>query len=321
MFRGAIVIDGHADILYQMGCRRCSYYDPAAPLHQSYAHLAASGVDLQVFVTFVDPDRAPGEQLYKVLNRLHAYRSEVERPDAVRTVLTAADLRALAADREAGGRARHALLSVEGADALNGEMAVLDTWFRLGVRLVGLTWNGANCLADGVGELRGAGLTNFGRDVVRRMQTLGMLVDVSHLSPRGVSDVLEMAEKPVVASHSNAQSVHRHRRNLDDGQIRAVAAGGGLVGATFVPAFIGDRQPVNSDDLLRHIDRMLTVAGPDAVGLGSDFDGIEETPSDLRNGSDYPILLNKLEEHFGVDVARKVMGGNWFRVLSQTLPA
>jgi membrane dipeptidase len=256
-----------------------------------------------------------------VLESLDRFRRDVERPGIVETILTRSDLNRMESGLREGDATRYALLSVEGAEAIDGRMAVLEAWFRLGVRLVGLTWNGANCVADGVGELRGGGLTGFGREVVARMQELGMVVDVSHLSVRGVSDVLDMTVRPVVASHSNALSVHRHRRNLDDDQIRGIAATGGLVGATFVPAFIASAETVTVDDLLRHVDHLLTVAGPDAVGLGSDFDGIETTPQGLRGGADYPALLDALQTRYGDDVCHKLYGANWLRVLSAVLPA
>ncbi|MCI0183661.1 dipeptidase [Sulfoacidibacillus ferrooxidans] len=315
MFNGKWVVDGHADILYRMGEEKLAFYDEDNALHQNYRHLQASGVDLQVFVTFIEPDVTASEQLFKVLDSLHRFRSEVERSDTIQAVLTTQDMQ-----RVLHSEMKGAILSLEGADALNGRMSVLYTLFQLGVRLIGLTWNGSNCVADGVGESRGAGLTQFGRDVVKTMRTLGMVVDVSHLAPRGVWDVLDLYQGPVVASHSNAMAVFAHRRNLTDDQIRAIAASGGVIGATFVPSFIGSSEVLTTDDLLKHIDHLLNVAGEDAVALGSDFDGIETTLRDLRNGSDYPHLLQKIERNYGSRVLAKVAGENWLRVYSQVLP-
>ncbi len=316
MYNGQWVVDGHADILYRMEGEGLGFYDPDSKLQQSFSHMAASGIDVQVFVTFVEPRLTPSEQLYKVLASLDRFYREVAKPGIIAPVFSAHDLQAVL---QSGQRA--ALLSLEGADALNGQIGVLHALFRLGVRLIGLTWNGANSVADGVGEARGAGLSQFGRDVVRTMRSLGMVVDVSHLAERGVWDVLDIYGGPVVASHSNAAAIHAHRRNLSDDQVRGIAATGGIVGATFVPGFIGDKNVLASEDLLRHIDHLLTVAGPDGVALGSDFDGIDTTLADLRNGSDYPLLLEKLERRYGSEVLTKVAGGNWLRVFSQILPA
>lgn len=316
MYKGIFTIDGHADILYRMGEEQLSFYDTNSPLHQSYQHLLASHVDLQVFVTFVMPTIKPSEQLYQVLSSLHRFHRDVERADTVSAIYTASDLQRFASSPKGIG----ALLSLEGADALNGEVAVLHALFALGVRLIGLTWNGANCVADGVGEERGAGLTQFGRTVVQEMQSLGMVVDVSHLAPRGVWDVLQISSKPIIASHSNAQEVHRHRRNLTDEQIAAIAATGGVVGATFVPAFVGNGDSLKMDDLLRHIDHLLEVAGPTGVALGSDFDGIDQTLLDLRGGADYPRLYERLEARYGLQVLQNLAGGNLLRVFLETLP-
>jgi len=317
MHNGVFTVDGHADILYRMGEEKLSFYDPDSTLHQSYRQLKASGVDLQVFVTFVMPTVTPGEQLYQVLASLHRFAVDVKRDDRICQVTTVEQLDGFMANQN--GRIG-AVLSLEGADALNGEVSVLHALFALGVRLLGLTWNGSNCLADGVGETRGAGLTQFGRTTVATMQRLGMVVDVSHLCARGVWDVLDMTQKPVIASHSNAQAVFLHRRNLTDDQIGAIAQTGGVVGATFVPSFIGDSDMLSTDDLLRHVDHLLTVAGEDGVSLGSDFDGIERTLTNLRTGADYPRLYDLLQTRFGPAVFAKIAGGNLVRVLRQTLP-
>ncbi|KYP82161.1 dipeptidase [Ferroacidibacillus organovorans] len=314
MFQGNRVVDGHADILYRMGHDHLSFGDPDSGLHQSYEKLKASGVDLQVFVTFVEPALSSGEQLYEVFASLKRFYDEVV-PKGISPVLSAADIARL---RESDSNPIFGLLSVEGAECLDRRISVLDGLYRMGVRLVGLTWNGQNCLADGVGESRGGGLTQFGFEVVQRMNQLGMVIDVSHLSVQGVWDVLETSSAPVIASHSNAMRVHAHRRNLTDDQIRAIARSGGLIGATFVPPFLAEKD-ASIDDVMRHIDHLLTIAGEDAVGLGSDFDGIDEGPVGLRDGRSYPVLLERLYRTYGDPVAKKIAGESWLRVLETVL--
>src|SRR5690606_30161839 len=123
--------------------------------------------------------------------------------------------------------------------ALAGSVEILRIFYRLGVRAVGLTWNYRNELADGQAEAEsGGGLTRAGRAVVREMERLGMLIDVSHLSDASFEQVLEVAEGPVFASHSNARRICRHPRNLTDEQIRAIAARGGVIGINFAPQFL-----------------------------------------------------------------------------------
>ncbi len=314
MYRGLKVLDGHADILYRMETEGLSFYDADSKLQQSAAKLQKSGIDVQVFVTYVDPSFTPSEQLYKVLSSLHRFHTDVEKNGAVELVTTSGDIEKLIASRTTG-----AILSLEGADAINGQIAVLHALYRLGIRWIGITWNGANSLADGVGEERGAGLTNFGKEAVAEMQRLGIVVDVSHLAWRGVEDVLSMTKKPMVASHSNAHAVYPHRRNLPDELIQGIVQSGGTVGVTFVPHFIGGNESQSIDDLILHMEHLLRVAGPDGVALGSDFDGITETLVNLKNGEDYPALLDRLIDEFGMEIAKKVAGENLLRVLRNTI--
>ncbi len=315
MVNGWQVVDGHADILYRMGKEALSFDDANSPLQQGALRLERSGVDVQVFATFIEPHLTPCEQLYRVFASLYRFRREIEAQGVWKAVTSVAEM-----DERLRQEGKCAFLSLEGADALNGEIAVLDALFRAGVRWLGLTWNGANCLADGVGEERGAGLTEFGKEVIVEMQRLGMVVDVSHLAWRGVEDVLQRSNRPVVASHSNAHAVFPHRRNLPDELLQGIAASGGTVGMTFVPQFVGYRDHLAVDDLLPHIEHLLRVAGVDGVAFGSDFDGIEETLVDLRSGEDYPQFVDRLIKEFGEQTARKMAGENLLRVLRTTLP-
>lgn len=165
---------------------------------------------------------------------------------------------------------------------------------RLGVRLISLTWNQRNALADGAGEdPGGGGLSRAGREMVREMNRVGIVVDVSHLSEAGFWDVLEASSCPVVASHSNCRALASHRRNLSDGQIRALAMVGGVQGITYVRDFLG-----SGEDLERvadHIGYALDVVGDDRhTGLGSDFDGVEVPVAGLEDVTHLPALADVL---------------------------
>lgn len=307
------LLDAHADILYRMETERLSFTDPSSPLHLSFPNMVRAGIDLQIFALFVDPPYTPHEHLSKLLAYIDTFRTEICRPHLMAPVYTCSDI-----ERNVVSGRKSALLSVEGADFLTGDLRQLRILYSLGVRAMGLTWNNGNAVADGVGERVDRGLTPFGREVVREMNRLGMVVDVSHLAPRGVWDVLELSDAPVIASHSNAKAVCQHRRNLDDEQIKGIAGNGGVIGVTFVPDFIGEGK-VTIAHLLRHIDHLLNVAGEDHVGLGSDFDGIDETMADLRSGADYPKLIEALAREFGDETTAKICGLNFLRVLKQVL--
>jgi len=212
-----------------------------------------------------------------------------------------------------------ALLAIENSDALEGSLNVLRMLFKLGVRAIGLTHNPRSLAADGVGEARtGGGLTSFGVQLIEEMNRLGILVDLAHMSEKGFWDALEVSKKTVIVSHGNCKALCDHRRNLSDDQIKGLAAKGGVAGVTFVPDFVDARTP-SVQRLLDHIDHIVRVAGIDYVGIGSDFDGggtLLKDPTALPE-----ISRGLLEKGYSEEEAKKILGGNFLRVLSQVLPA
>lgn len=309
-----LLIDGHADILYRMEKENLDFHQDRTHLHLNYNRLCEAGIDLQVFVLFTEDFLTPDEQLRSVLGMIDLFYHRVCVDGKMRPVLSKVDLNK---NLELG--LRSGLLSIEGGGCLGHDLGVLRMMYRLGVRAMGLTWNNGNSIADGCGAEEDRGLTPFGRDVVREMNRLGMVVDVSHLAVKGFWDVIEETNAPIIASHSNARAIHDHRRNLDDDQIRAVIKTGGTVGLTYVPYFLADKENVTIQDLLRHADHILSLGGENHLALGSDFDGIGHTMVDLRHGGDYPRLQEALVKAYGDTVARKIMGENFKRVLLDVL--
>jgi membrane dipeptidase len=163
------------------------------------------------------------------------------------------------------------MLHLEGLAPVGESPAVLDLLYRLGVRSAQLTWNGRNAIASGVGVSSGRrGMTAFGRDLIDRLNHLGIVIDLAHLNPEGVEDVLTISSAPVVCTHSNARALCDHPRNLEDDQIRAIVATGGMVGVVAYGEFIDPVEPT-LERLLDHIDYMVGLVGTDNVGVGSDF--------------------------------------------------
>ena len=171
-----------------------------------------------------------------------------------------------------------AFLSVEGAHSLNCDLDQLRLAYDRGVRAVNLTWNNPNLLSGTNCQERSRGLSGQGRAFVREMERLGMLVDVSHLSDPGFWDVLEMARRPVIASHSNARAVCPHRRNLTDRQFQILRDKGGLVGLNFCVHFLREDSNAHFEDLLRHADHFWSLGGETTLCLGSDYDGTDVPP-------------------------------------------
>lgn len=161
--------------------------------------------------------------------------------------------------------------SIESGAALNGDLDNINRFSELNFKMMGLVWNGENELGSGPNSQKG--LTEFGKNAVRRMEEVGMIVDCSHLNDRGFDDLLETAQKPFVASHSNLRACCDHPRNLTDRQFQEIVRRGGLCGINLFSRFIDEENTGSKERLLRHIDRMLELGGEDVIAWGGDFDG------------------------------------------------
>lgn len=227
-------------------------------------------IDVRVAALFVDGSHLPERPLRRALDMYAAFSRDVAETPALELATSADDLAA------ARSNDRHTfVLGMEGAEPLMGDLRLLDVFYDLGLRLLTLTHSRRNAAADGCfyEEKRSGtpgGLTEFGVDVVERLDELGVVLDVSHLNRQGFRDVVEFAPGPFVASHSNCTAVHDHPRNVTDDQIRAVADAGGVVGLTPVADFVDPEDP-DLDDFLDHVDHAVSVAGVEHVGFGFDF--------------------------------------------------
>lgn len=204
------------------------------------------------------------------------------------------------------------LLTLEGASPLINNINNLYAFYNLGVRLITLTWNHRNFVADGVGEESDYGITNFGKEVVATMEQLGMIVDVSHLNETGFYHLCDIATKPFIASHSNANTISPHKRNLKDEQINEILNRGGFIGLNFYSKFIdesGDRN-ILIDKFLRNVDYMLNLGCENILGLGADFDGIDDSP--FANVLAYQEIAELLSNELKLDdaIIEKIMYKN-----------
>lgn len=315
LHRESVVVDAHCDTLTAMPeqNRRLGEYSGGGQL--DLPRLKTGGIKMQFFAAFVAPEFKT-RAARRTLELIDLFHREMEenKKDIQHVKSQAEIMKALHSGKIA------ALLSVEGGEALEGSIGVLRMLHRLGVRSLTLTWNGRNELGDGVGEERtGGGLTSFGAAVVEEINRLGMLADVSHLSEKGFWDVLKVSRQPVIASHSNCKALCEHPRNLSDEQIRALAKEGGVMGITFVPAFLGGKKP-SVKEVLDHIDHAVAVGGVGCVGLGSDFDGTDSIPFELEDCTRFPAVTRGLIDRGYPDKAiKKILGGNFLRILGQVL--
>jgi len=310
----ALVIDGHCDSIGDQLERNRWLGDRANEGHVDLPRLREGGVNVQFFACYVPTPYQRHGATTHALERLDQLHLLAERlPDQFVLARSADDiLRAKAAGKVAG------IAGLEGAEALDASIGVLRQFYRLGLRNLGLAWNHRNAACDGVAESRtNGGLTEFGVKVVEECNQLGIILDVSHLSPAGVTDVLAVSQQPIIASHSNARALCDHPRNLTDAQMEAIAARGGVIGVTFVDAFLNRANPqaASLDDIIANIEYMLGVVGPDHVALGSDFDGWTMA-QEIKDATCYPLITQKLVER-GHDprIIRQILGENLFRVM------
>lgn len=210
-----------------------------------------------------------------------------------------------------------AILSVEGGAALGGRLEMVQKLWDDGVRMMTLTWNGENEI--GGGAATDQGLKDFGVEVIREMERLGMLVDVSHLNEKTFWQVVEKSEKPFLATHSNSRKVWDHRRNLTDDQFRALAERGGIVGINFCREFLAEDPDPTAEQMVRHIWHFLELGGEQCVSLGSDSDGAI-MPSFLDSLSGVAVLRDAmLQSGLGEELTGKILYGNARDFLRRTL--
>ncbi|MGM0213989.1 dipeptidase [Enterococcus sp. AZ109] len=284
-------IDMHCDTIMKI------YQTPAAHLRENefqidLKKMKESGTVLQNFAMFVPLDEV--DDPYQVCREMIAcYNKELSKnKELIRPITTMSDYEA----NQQKGRLS-ALLTMEEGAPLAGRLDRLQEFYDLGVRMLTLTWNFENEIGypntiywdDAQQKLNAIqqGLTEKGIAIVRRMEELGMIIDVSHGSDQLVRDVLTYTKRPFVASHSNARAICNHPRNLPDELIRGIAERGGVIGMNYYEAFIrpaGSQQSL-VEGLVAHIKHVIQVGGIECIGLGSDFDGIEENPelADIRS--------------------------------------
>ncbi|OEG00496.1 hypothetical protein BHF71_00810 [Vulcanibacillus modesticaldus] len=291
---------------------KLDFYQSSDQLSLNFPKMINVGVSVQIFAIFVSTSKQPKfQQAIKSIDTF--YEKIIKKADKIQLATTYFQLEEILKAKKIAG-----LLSLEGAEALEGDLSKLRILHKLGVKIIGLTWNHANEVADGIMEPRGGGLTTFGKMVIDEMNRLNMIVDVSHLSEKGFWDVVEITRKPIIASHSNTRKFCNHPRNLTDKQIKAIIESGGMIGITFVKNFVANKDHATIDDLILHIEHIAELGGISNVGLGSDFDGAT-TLSELQDARDLDNLANNLHKKFPSHIVRAILGDNWLNYFKRAL--
>ena len=303
--------DGHCDTI-----SRCEKRN--RPLRENDGHLdltrlRAYARAAQFFAIFHDLAWAPADGMFAECRRQQALfaRELAKNSDVAVQCRTAEDVRRA----NAVGKIA-ALLSCEGAELLDCDPNKLDWACGVGVKVINLTWNHANLIAGSHRSEPERGLNALGRAFVRKAQSRGILMDVSHCSDASFWDLMEITEKPVLATHSNARAVCGHTRNLTDEMFRAVAETGGVVGVNFWVGFVAPSDAPTMGDILRHIDHFMELGGEKHVGLGADLDGCERLAGGMEGVQDLPLLWEALRRHgYGEALLEDIFYNNFLRVL------
>jgi membrane dipeptidase len=352
------LIDGHNDLPWEI--RRNFDKDPRKAnlakrlpnTHTDIPRLVEGGVGGQFWSVYVPGTLGKDEAVTAVLEQIDIVHQMISAyPDRFQLALTAGDI-----DKAFTNGKIASLLGAEGGHSIGGSLGVLRGLYALGVRYMTLTHNQNTGCADSATDDPGVGgLNDFGREVVREMQRLGMLVDLSHVALSTMRDVLDTAQAPVIFSHSSARAVCDNPRNVPDDILRRLAKNGGVCMATFVPSFVSQAatdwfkglraeaetrgvDPKNLHDLFTlvrpeyekthpepvatlaqaadHIDHIREVAGLEHVGIGGDYDGTPSQPAGLQDVSRYPALFAELlRRGWSESDCRALAGGNVLRVL------
>lgn len=309
------IIDTHCDALYKLQQDKQLNFRRSSQLQTNLKRLKAGNVKVQFFAIFLDPKVLSDEAWTKTLEQIEIFQREIlEKNREMKQIKKWNDIHTLK-ENEIG-----AVLTLEGAESFGNDFTKLEQLYDFGVLSIGLTWNNANLCADGVGELRGAGLTSLGKKVIIENNKRKVLTDVSHLSEKSFWDTLEIADY-VFASHSNAKTICPHPRNLSDEQLKALFQKGGHIHLVFYPTFVKmNEKKVSIGHLVDHIDHICSLGGLHHIGFGSDFDGIDEFVQGLENAAKYPYFIEQLLKYYSEEHVRRFAYKNFLSFISSVHP-
>ena len=360
LLRAAPLIDGHNDLLWALRKAREDGEDaadvgrPAPQFHTDLPRLEAGGLRGQFWSVYVPSDLPADEAVVQTLEQVDLFLELLRlHPDRLELARTADDVERIASDGKVAS-----MIGVEGGHSIGGSLGTLRILAELGARYLTLTHNDDTGWADsGTGLGTNGGLTTFGEEVVRELNRLGVLVDLSHVSADTMRQAIAVSSAPVIFSHSNARALCDVPRNVPDDVIELLGRNGGVMMATFVPWFLNaegakandaewneirrlkEEHPDDPDavraaveelektqptppssitDVADHIDHIRDVAGIDHIGVGSDFDGLPAMPEGLEDVSKYPALFAELADRgYADEDLTRVAGQNVLRVMRE----
>lgn len=313
----SIVIDTHSDFIWKVFDKGVDFKNETNSIQSDLPRLKAGGVDVQVFAVWIPMSQVKRSYSFTISQIDKLREIAAENSSEFELAKTYDDIIRITNEKKVCG-----LIGIEGGTAVEKNIDNINSFSDAGVRYIGLTWNNSNSIAtsarDATERGKKGGLTEFGFEVVKRMNETGIIVDVSHLSEAAFWDVIETSTMPVIASHSDCYSINPHYRNLTDEQIKAIAEKDGYIGINFYDKFLDKNSNATIENVVEHIDYIKNLVGVDYIGLGADFDGGISPPAELKDASCYPELTKRLvEKGYTNDDIRKILGLNFLRVFKK----
>jgi membrane dipeptidase len=284
--------------------------------HTDIPRLQQGGVDIQFFSIWVSPTEYTNYFNQALVMRDLFYSELAANISTIQQATTIDQALQINAQNKIA-----AVIGVEGGHHIEESIDKLVQLYNAGMRYLTITWNNSVSWAISAADSRTTtqGLNSFGRQVIKTLDSLGVIIDVSHTGIKTIQDILQETTNPIVATHSGARAIRNHTRNLYDWQIQDIANSGGVVGIVFYPPFLTSNPPAYISDVIQHIDHIVNLVGIDYVAIGSDFDGIgTNVVIGLEDVSKYPDLTLALLEHgYTEQEVAKILGGNFRRVFEQ----
>jgi membrane dipeptidase len=279
--------------------------------HTDVARLKEGGVNVQFFVIWTRPDEhddhfARSLELLDILEAdIAECKGEIEIARNYNEIMATVDKGKIAA-----------VLCLEGGQLVGNNIDNIDKLYARGMRYLTLAWNYGTEWCGGAHDDDNKGLGQFGKQVIDRLNKLGIMIDVSHVNKKSLDDILNYTDATIIATHSGAYNVNNSKRNLCDEHIKEIARRGGVIGSVFYPYFLNNTDKATIADVMKHINYIRNLTGSvDCIALGSDFDGIDITPQGLENVSKFPNLTKALfDENYTTEEIQKILGKNALRV-------
>lgn len=307
-----ILVDGHCDTLKETFKRNIDLDNNCLKFNISSK---MNFPILQMMAIYISPEEA--ENGYEITKSVLDY-FEIQKEkfgDKIIQVKSKEDIQKLMPEKYG------MMLTIENGSAIQGNLKNIDYLYQKGVKMMSIVWNERNDLASGATEKIDTGLTELGKEYIKVLNEKKILVDVSHASEKTFWDTAQISNAPIVASHSCVYNLCEHPRNLKDNQIKQIAKMNGIIGVVYSSGFLNKTEKADIQDIINHIRYIKKLVGIDYVGLGSDFDGLEENHilKRLEGLNNINNLIYELKKEFNNNEIEKIMGENWLRVIGENI--